>query len=310
MPTPVCVWPLAAELGEGPLWQAAENAVYFVDIKGRRIHRLTVTTGAHRTWQAPGQPGFIVPCGDRAFVCGLPDGLYRFDATSGQFDKLVDVEPHLPGNRLNDGFVDALGRLWFGSMDNAEQAPSGTLYRVSEDGALIAQDDGYVITNGPAMSPDGRTLYHGDTMRRVVYAFDVAADGALSRKRVFAEISGEGYPDGMVVDAEGFVWIALFGGWRIERYSPAGERVGEVRFPCANITKLAFGGDDLQTVYVSTAWKGLSAFEREQQPYAGGLFTFRSPAPGQIQARCKAGFARECAQDRLAGHSAGNRVTE
>ena len=94
MPTPVCVWPLAAELGEGPLWQAAENAVYFVDIKGRRIHRLTVTTGEHRTWQAPGQPGFIVPCGDRAFVCGLPDGLYRFDGrccTNRRASRRIDV---------------------------------------------------------------------------------------------------------------------------------------------------------------------------------------------------------------------------
>jgi xylono-1,5-lactonase len=284
---PVCVWPVNAELGEGPLWQAEENAVYFVDIKGRQIHRLKVATGERTTWQAPGQPGFIVPLGNRVFVCGLPDGLYRFDATSGQFDKRIDVEPHLPGNRLNDGFVDARGQLWFGSMDDAEEAPSGTLYRVGENGALGAQDDGYVITNGPAMSPDGRTLYHGDTMRRVVYAFDMDASGALSRKRIFAEISAEGYPDGMAVDAEGFVWIALFGGWRIERYSPAGERVGEVRLPCANVTKLAFGGDDRRTVYATTAWKGLKADERQHQPHAGGLFSFRSPAPGQVQACLK-----------------------
>lgn len=292
MPVPVCVWPVGAELAEGPLWQAAENAVYFVDIKGRRIHRLSAATGERQTWQAPDQPGFIAPLGDRLFVCGLPGGLYRFDATTGQFGKLVDVEPHLPGNRLNDGFVDARGRLWFGSMDDAEQAPSGTLYRVNETGAAIAQDDDYVITNGPAMSPDGRTLYHNDTMRRVVYAFDVAQDGTLSGKRIFAAISGDGHPDGMAVDAEGFLWVALFGGWRIERYSPAGELVDQVPLPCANVTKLAFGGDDLQTVYVSTAWKGLTAIERQHQPQAGGLFTFRAPAPGQPQARCTVGFSR------------------
>jgi sugar lactone lactonase YvrE len=225
-------------------------------------------------------------------VCGLPDGLYRFDAANGQFSKLRHVEAHLPGNRINDGFVDARGRLWFGSMDDAEQAPSGTLYRVNEDGAVSAQDDDYVITNGPAMSPDGRTLYHNDTIRRVVYAFDVAEDGTLSRKRIFTAISGEGHPDGMAVDAEGFVWIALFGGWRIERYSPEGECVAQVRFPCANVTKLAFGGDDLRTVYATTAWKGLTADERKNQPYAGGLFSFRAPAPGQVQARCKADFTR------------------
>jgi xylono-1,5-lactonase len=287
MATPECVWPVGAELGEGPLWQAAENAVYFVDIKGRRIHRLAIATGEQTTWQAPGQPGFIAPLGDQAFVCGLSDGLYRFDAKNGQFGKLTHVEAHLPGNRLNDGFVDARGRLWFGSMDDSEVAPSGTLYRVDENGALSAQDSDYVITNGPAMSPDGRTLYHGDTMRRVVCAFDVAEDGRLSRKRTFAAIAG-GYPDGMAVDADGFVWIALFGGWRIERYSPEGALVGQVAFPCANVTKLAFGGDDLQTVYVSTAWKGLTEAERRRQPLAGGLFSFRSTVPGQAQARCNA----------------------
>jgi xylono-1,5-lactonase len=287
---PDCVWPVGAELGEGPLWQAAENAVYFVDIKGHRIHRLSIESGEQTTWQAPGQPGFIAPLGDRAFVCGLPDGLYRFDAANGEFSKLTHVEAHLPGNRLNDGFVDACGRLWFGSMDDAEVAPSGTLYRVDENGVQSAQDSDYVITNGPAMSPDGRTLYHGDTMRRVVYAFDVAEDGPLSRKRAFAAIVG-GYPDGMAVDADGFVWIALFGGWRIERYSPDGKLVGQVAFPCANITKLAFGGDDRKTVYVTTAWKGLTEAERQRQPLAGGLFSFRSPVPGQVQARCKS-FSR------------------
>jgi sugar lactone lactonase YvrE len=289
---PVCVWPVGAELGEGPVWQATENAVYFVDIKGRHIHRLSVATGQRQTWKAPDQVGFVAPLADRTFVCGLPDGLYRFDAGSGQFGKLKDVEAHLPGNRLNDGFVDASGHLWFGSMDDGEERPDGTLYRVGDDGEAVARDDGYVITNGPAMSPDGRTLYHGDTVRRVVYAFDVSEDGTLSRKRIFATISGDGYPDGMAVDADGFVWIALFGGWRIERYSPDGELVEQVPFPCANVTKLAFGGDDLQTVYVSTAWKGLSPAERERQPHAGGLFSFRSPVPGQPQARCRWGFSQ------------------
>lgn len=289
---PLCAWPVNAELGEGPVWQAAENAVYFVDIKGRKIHRLTVTTGQTQTWTAPGQPGFVAPLADHGFVCGLPDGLYRFEADSGQFSKLREVEAHLPGNRLNDGFVDASGHLWFGSMDDAEEQPSGTLYRVNDAGEVVAQDDDYVITNGPALSPDGRTLYHGDTMRRVVYAFDVSEDGTLSRKRIFAAISGDGYPDGMAVDADGFLWVALFGGWRIERFSPDGKMAEQVPFPCANVTKLAFGGDDLQTAYATTAWKGLSPVERQQQPHAGALFSFRSPVPGQPQARCKWDFSR------------------
>lgn len=291
---PECVWPVNAHLGEGPVWLAAENAVYFVDIKSHEIYRLQVASGSMESWSAPDQPGFVVPLEAGGFVCGMPGGLYRFDPDGGEFDKLKDVEAHLPGNRLNDGFVDASGHLWFGSMDDAEEQPSGTLYRVNDAGELRAQDAGYVITNGPAMSPDGRTLYHNDTVRRVVYAFDVATDVdgdvALSNRRVFATIAGDGHPDGLAVDAEGFVWVALFGGWRIERFAPDGKLVEQVPFPCANVTKLAFGGDDLQTVYATTAWKGLSPAERERQPLAGALFSFRAPAPGQPQARCRWGF--------------------
>lgn len=287
---PECVWPVNAQLGEGVLWHAAENAVYFVDIKGRLIHRLVLTSGAMDSWKAPDQPGFVVPLERGGFVCGMPGGLHRFDADTGRFTKLKDVETDRPGNRLNDGFVDASGYLWFGSMDDAEQVPSGVLYRVNDAGDVLAQDTDYVITNGPAMSPNGRTLYHNDTMRRVVYAFDVNDDGTLANKRIFAAISGDGHPDGLAVDAEGHVWVALFGGWRIERFAPDGTVVEQVPFPCANVTRLAFGGDDLRTVYATTAWKGLSAAERERQPLAGALFSFRAPVPGQPQARCRWGL--------------------
>ncbi|MEM5275022.1 SMP-30/gluconolactonase/LRE family protein [Cupriavidus taiwanensis] len=280
---PVCIWPLSAELGEGPLWHGAECAVYFVDIKGRNIHRYCTATGAKQSWTVPCQPGFIAALTDKSFLCGLQDGLYSFDPVAGHCLRLVEVEPDLPGNRINDGFVDPYGRLWFGTMDDAETAASGSLYQMGEFGKLSRRDEGYVITNGPAMSPDARTLYHADTVRRRVYAFDVGHDGVLSEKRIFARFSGSGYPDGMAVDADGFVWIALFGGARVERWSPDGMLAGVVQFPCANVTKLAFGGDDLRSVYVTTAWKGLSPEERERQPLAGGLFLFRAPASGLPQ---------------------------
>ncbi|TDV16426.1 SMP-30/gluconolactonase/LRE family protein [Paraburkholderia caballeronis] len=287
---PVCEWPVEATLGEGPVWHAAERAVYFVDIKSRRVHRLSVDTGERRTWDAPAQPGFVLPLDDGAFVCGLQGGLHRFTPADGTFSMVLPVEADRPGNRLNDGYVDAQGRLWFGSMDDAEEAPDGVLYRVDTNGALVAQDRDYVITNGPAASPDGRTLYHVDTLRRVIYAFDLAADGELSGRRVFAAIAGTGYPDGLTVDADGFVWIALFGGARIERYAPDGTLVGHVAFPCPNVTKLAFGGDDLRTVYATTARKGLDADALARAPLAGALFSFRAPVAGQEQQRCRVAF--------------------
>ena len=280
---PVCIWPVGAELGEGPLWHAPSRSVYFVDIRQRQVHRCSEDGGARMSWAAPGQPGFIVPVAEGGFACGLDDGLYRFSDASGQFTPLRSVEADLPTNRFNDGFVDAQGCLWFGSMDAGETNPTGSLYRLDRFGNLTNADSGYIITNGPAVSPDGKTLYHTDTLEKTVFAFDVLPDGTLAGKRRFVTIMGSGYPDGMAVDADGNVWIGLFGGGRIEKYSAQGERIGSVAFPCSNITKLAFGGDDLRTAYVTTAWKGLSPGQRAAEPLAGGLFTFRTTTPGLAQ---------------------------
>jgi sugar lactone lactonase YvrE len=272
-------------LGEGVLWDAAAKQVWFVDIKGKRIHRCAPDGSGRRSWDAPGQVSFIVPADDGSMVCSLDDGLYRFDGT-GDFHPLAKVEADDSGNRFNDGHVDSLGRLWFGSMDDAEESPSGALYRF-QGAAIRRMDDGYIITNGPAVSPDGRTLYHTDTLAKRVYAFDLAPDGSLSDKRLFVEITDGGYPDGMAVDAEGNLWVATFGGWRIDRFDAAGAKVGEVRFPCANVTKLAFGGEDLRTVYATTARKGLTLAALAAQPLAGALFTFRSETPGLPQHRLR-----------------------
>lgn len=280
---PQCVWDVGAELGEGPIWHAPDRAVLFVDIKGKQLHRLFVDSGRRESGSTPQEAGFILPVEGGGFVCGMADGLYLTEGPMQDFNKWVAVDAHIVGNRLNDGFVDAQGRLWFGTMSNSETDPSGTLYRVGAHAALLAQDSGYVITNGPAMSPDGRTLYHTDTLKRRVYSFMVSDDGSLTDKRLFLTLQGSGYPDGMAVDVEGCVWVAMFGGWRIDRYSPSGELLESIPFPCANVTKMTFGGDDLHTVYATTAWKGLHPADRARQPLAGGLFSFRLPTPGLPQ---------------------------
>lgn len=293
MISPECIWPLGAELGEGPIWSHADKAVYFVDIKRRQIHRYATETRETMTWPAPSEPCFIVPAADGGFVCGLRKGLYRFDPRTGAFDKIEDVERDQPINRLNDGFVDSQGYLWFGSMDDQEDAPTGALYRVNDSGEIERRDEGYVITNGPATSPDRRTLYHTDTLGRTIYAFDLDARGALSNKRAFINVQGTAHPDGMAVDAEGCLWVSLFGGGCIERYSTDGKQIDTVAFPCSNVTKLVFGGDDLRTAYATTALKGLSAAQREQETLGGGLFAFRSPVPGLPQNVLMRGLARD-----------------
>lgn len=278
-----CVWPLATELGEGPVWRAAEGALWFVDIKAHRIHRFEPDTGATRSWTAPAAPGFLAPTAS-GWIVGLKTGLHAFDPATGAFKLLAVVEDPSLDNRLNDGFAAPDGRLWFGSMHDPEEALSGALYRYDDHG-LARIDGGYCITNGPCQSPDGRTFYHTDTLARTVFAFDVGPEGALSGKRPLIHIEdGAGYPDGTTVDSEGCLWVALFAGWGVRRYSPEGRQLDFVRFPCANVTKIAFGGADLRTAYATTAWKGLGAAERAAQSLAGGLFSFTAPAPGLPQA--------------------------
>lgn len=282
------VFKVGAELGEGPVWVERDSALWFVDIKARRLHRWHPASGQHRSWGAPDQPGFVAPLRDGGFLAGLKSGLHRFDPLAGTFTHLVDVEPQLPANRLNDGCVSPDGELWFGSMHDPETEPSGALYRLDAHGRCAALDKGYVVTNGPAFSPDGRLFYHTDSANRTVYVFDRPQPHTLERKRVFVQIEeGAGYPDGTAVDREGCVWIALWGGWGVRRYSPEGKLLATVRLPCAKVTKIAFGGPDLRTAYATTASKGLSAQERAAQPLAGDLFSFEAPAPGQRPAELR-----------------------
>lgn len=278
---PHSVWSIGATLGEGPAWVAREKALWFVDIKGRNLHRFDPASGEKSSWATPDQCGFVLPISGGGFVAGLKCGLHRFDERLGTFTLMVDPEPDKPGNRLNDATVDRRGRLWFGTMDDAETAPSGAIYGAERDATPIRRSPHCTITNGPAFSPDGSLCYHVDTLGGLIYVCAVAADGALTDRRVFATVApADGYPDGPTVDAEGCVWIGLFAGWGVRRYSPRGDLLETVRFPVANVTKLAFGGEDLKTVYATTATKGLTPQERAAQPLAGDLFSFRISTPG------------------------------
>jgi sugar lactone lactonase YvrE len=274
---------VGAELGEGPVWVEQDAALWFVDIKGPRVHRFDPDSGERRSWDAPAQCGFVLPIrrSPLQLLAGLKTGLHEFDPRSGEFTLFATVEPHLPDNRLNDGAVSADGALWFGSMDDFGERPTGSLYRLSPGGRCVPLDSGYVVSNGPAFSPDARTFYHTDTVQRRVYAFDRDASSALSNRRVFVDIEKDGgFPDGTAVDADGCVWIAMWGGWGVRRYSPAGELLSQIRLPCANVTKVAFGGPDYSSVFVTTAWHGLSAMQRAEQPLAGDLFCFEAAVPG------------------------------
>jgi len=284
---PRCIWPVGAELGEGPLWLPGESLLYFVDIKGQRLHRCDASGLQRQSWIAPQPIGFVQPLRNGGLIAGMKDGLYRFGGSV--FEKVYAVEDDLPGNRLNDAFTDHEGHLWFGSMDDAEQAPTGSLFRLEDDRHCAVKDNGYVITNGPAISPDRRHFYHTDTLAQIVYVFDLDAHGDLSNKRALIHIR-DGYPDGTAIDSGGDIWVALFAGGRVERYAPTGVLRQTVRMPCSNVTKLTFGGPDLRTAFVTTACKGLGAEQRKAEPLAGGVFSFVTDTPGQPQAFIQKGI--------------------
>jgi xylono-1,5-lactonase len=278
-PTPV--WELEAELGEGPVWVERDQALWFVDIKKQQVHRFDPKSGSRRSWDSPGQVGFILPAQGGGFVAGLKSGLYRFDELSGDFELIVEVEPELPTNRLNDGVVDPAGRLWFGTMDDGEKAKSGAFYCFHEGRLTRTGLDRIAITNGPAVSPDGKLLYCVDTLKGTIDVADIHDDGSLGDSRPFVRIDArEGHPDGPTIDANGYLWISLYAGWEARRYAPSGEMVESVRFPVANVTKIAFGGDGLRTGFATTARQLLSAEAIAKQPLIGALFEFSVNVPG------------------------------
>jgi sugar lactone lactonase YvrE len=275
------VWELEAQLGEGPVWVERDRALWFVDINEQRIHRFDPASNDRRSWDSPEKVGFIFPAEGGGFVAGLQSGLHRFDETSGGFELIVAVEPDLPTNRLNDGIVDPAGRLWFGTMDGGEKAKTGAFYCFCEGRLTRTQLDGIAITNGPAVSPDGKLLYFVDTLKGTIGVADIGDDGLLGNPRPFVRIDPrEGHPDGPTIDGNGDLWIALYGGWEVRRYSPSGQQLEAVRFPVANITKIALGNDDLRTAYATTARQKLSPDVIAQQPLIGSLFEFPVEVPG------------------------------
>lgn len=283
MPTPTCVWDLKATLGEGPIWSAEEQAVWFVDIKSHKVHRFHPASGETASFEAPDQVTFLAPRVGGGFVAGLKSGLHHFHPDSG-FAFLSQIEDADLNNRPNDATVDSEGRLWFGTMHDAEETPTGALYRLSAGGEPVRQDGEICITNGPCVSPDGRSFYHTDTLEKVIWEYDLGADGQLSNKRELFRVELEGvWPDGSVVDSEGYIWAALWGGHGAIRIAPHGELVDRITLPAINVTKPCFGGPDLKTVYFTTARKGLSDEQLAAFPLCGGLFALPVAVAGQPQ---------------------------
>lgn len=272
------------ELGEGPLWSAKHNAIFWVDILSHLLYRCSLADSSVKRWSLPERIGWAVERRNLpGFIAGLQSGFYELDLEPFALRQIVDPEPQLPGNRMNDAKVDQHGRIWAGTMDAAIVKTTGSLYCLRPDMSVRRVDEGYKVTNGPTFSPKQELMYHTDTGAKTVYRFDLSAEGELSNKKEWLKFTGDmGAPDGMTTDAEGYVWIAHWGGSRISRWSPDAKLDREIRLPAPQITSITFAGPELDRMFVTSAAKGL---DRNKETFAGALFEVdaggvRGLAPG------------------------------
>jgi sugar lactone lactonase YvrE len=266
-----------ANCGEGPLWDARTGELLWVDILPGLLHRLDPRSGEDRVVEV-GQPiGAVVPRARGGYALAVRDG---FAVTDGESVELVAaVELERPELCLNDGACDSRGRFWAGSYHVDEVEGAGSVYRLDPDGRVTTVLTGVTISNGIGWSPDETVMYYVDTPTMLVEAFDYDAEtGSIENRRPLVSLEeGAGYPDGLVVDVEGCVWVALWEGWAVRRYSPEGELLEVVDVPAARVTKPAFGGDDLSDLYITSA--AADAADPEQ-PHAGGVFRARPGVRG------------------------------
>jgi len=280
--TPNCIWPLGAELGEGPLWHAAEQRLYFVNLVGNALHALD-SDGSRHSWQLPTYMCWLLPRKDGdGFMAGLRDGIVQLWLEPELRIEYLHRPLDVAGVRLNDAKVDTQGRIWAGSMNAADvHSPDGKLFRLDPDGSLHTELTEYHICNGPTFSLDGGTMYHNDSFHGRTYAYEVKADGSLGTPRVWRQFGeGEGAPDGMTVDSEDCVWIAQWGGSRVCRYSPQGELLATIAMPVEQPSSVAFGGADYKTLYITSAWQDYDDAKRARDPLAGALFSVQVDVAG------------------------------
>lgn len=268
-------------IGESPVWDASTQKLYLVDIQGRRIHIFRPADGDHRTFDLPDWVTSLSPREQGGLVLTMRKRFAFYDPDTDQLEVLADPEPERPGNRFNDGKCDRQGRLWAGTMAAEDWlAPTGALYRFDSDQRITRMHDDIKCSNGTGWSPDGRTMYHTESFRYAIFAYDFDPDsGEIANRRPFATLEPDavGFPDGLTVDRDGFVWSAQPVYGRIVRYDPDGEMERIIELPVSRGTSCAFGGSDLGTLYITSATETLTDAELEEEPLAGSVFAC---APG------------------------------
>ncbi len=266
---------ITAQLGEGSFWNYPTQELFWVDILSKKLYRYHPESQTNMGYDMPSFIGTVVPQTDSTAVVALSDGIYIKDMKNGTLTLLSNIEADQPTNRFNDGKADPNGNLWVGSMDLEEKNPTAKLYRVNPNGVVTAMLDSITISNGLVWTKEANTFYYIDTPTMKVRAFDYdATTSNISNGRVVVNVPAElGYPDGMAIDSEDKIWVALWNGNAVVRFDPlTGEVMQKIQVPAHNVTSCAFGGADLDVLYITTASIDMTEEEHRTYPLAGSVF--------------------------------------
>ena len=272
-----------SDLGEGAVWNHKTGELIWVNIIGEIINFYNPGLNYNKEMFTGQMIGTAVPAESGYVMVALGNGIYQFDPETGTKKKVADPEADISGNRFNDGKCDPAGRFWAGTMSMTGEEGAGTLYRLNSDGSIHPMVKGVSISNGIAWSADASRMYYIDTPTRKVMEYDYDnATGEIRNPRVALHVpEGMGAPDGMTIDAGGNLWVALWGGAAVGCWNPrSGELLRTIEVPAKNVTSCAFGGKDLDVLYITTARQGTSAEELKKYPHAGGLFKTRPGVKG------------------------------
>ncbi|TMG12542.1 MAG: SMP-30/gluconolactonase/LRE family protein [Chloroflexi bacterium] len=264
-------------IGEGPVWLEDEQRLVWVDIKGHHVHWLDPKTGRLEQIDVSADVGAVAPTTSGALIAAAGNGFQALDQKSGRIKTLAVAEPDRPGNRMNDGKCDSRGRFWAGTMADDETPGAGGLYRLNLDYTVDRMLSDVTVSNGLDWTADDRLMYYIDSASHRVDVLDYESSaGTIANRRPLIQIDkSDGMPDGMTLDAEGGLWVALWGGWSVRRYRPDGSFDLEIKIPASKVSSCVFGGPDFSDLYITTAASGLSEKQLEKQPHAGGLFRCR-----------------------------------
>ena len=272
-----------AQVGEGPLWDEEQQVLYWVDILSSLLYIYDPATGENRALDVGRHVGTVVTRASGGLMLAVREGFASFDLETQELTLIANPEAHITGNRFNDGKCDPAGRFWAGTMAYENPTNQGSLYRLDTDLSVHKIFGDVAISNGIIWSLDHTTMYYIDTLRKNVRAFDYADDtGDISNERVIINVPEEiGMPDGMAIDSEGMLWVAHYGGSCVSRWNPnTAQLLLKIDLPVTQVTACAFGGPNLDTLFITSAAQELDAAELERQPLAGGLFSIKTPYQG------------------------------